>query len=87
MIKSPEAVAQQSDLKTARAPVNRQVRRRRDAQVGLGFVAPFAVLFVLVFVIPIVVSIRQSFYQRTNSGGGLFGGGEPLSVCRTTSWS
>ncbi|MDO5677796.1 MAG: sugar ABC transporter permease [Propionibacteriaceae bacterium] len=40
--------------------------------------APFVLLFVLVFVIPIVVSVIESFYKRVPSGGGLFGGGEPV---------
>lgn len=42
--------------------------------------APFAALFTLVFLVPIVVSIRQSLFRQTSSGGGLFGGGELTST-------
>lgn len=52
------------------------VARRREARAGIGFVAPFAILFVMVFLIPIVVSIYNSFFRATPSGGGLYGGGE-----------
>lgn len=38
--------------------------------------APFAVLFVLVFLVPIIVSIRSSFFAQVPSGDGLYGGGE-----------
>lgn len=51
-------------------------RRRREAVTGWMFLAPFAVLFALCFLIPIVVSVRQSFFRAMPSGGGLFGGGE-----------
>lgn len=37
--------------------------------------APFAVMFILVFLIPIIVSVRQSFYRQV-AGGGLYGGGK-----------
>lgn len=42
--------------------------------------APFALLFTFIFVIPIVVSIYQSFFQEKVVGGGPFGGGESQSV-------
>lgn len=50
-------------------------RELHDIRTGWAFMAPFAVLFALVFLIPIVVSIRQSFYAQKTTGGGLFGGG------------
>ncbi|MDC5697138.1 sugar ABC transporter permease [Intrasporangium calvum] len=53
-----------------------RARRRREARTGLAFVAPFALLFLVTFVIPIAVSIRSSFYRAKPSGGGLYGGGE-----------
>lgn len=54
-------------------------RRRREALTGMGFVAPFFLLFTAVFLIPIVVSIYSSFFRDTPSGGGLYGGGELVS--------
>lgn len=38
--------------------------------------APFAVLFIVVFVVPIIVSIKSAFFSQRPSGDGLFGGGE-----------
>ncbi|MEQ6897635.1 sugar ABC transporter permease [Microbacterium sp. KR10-403] len=49
---------------------------RREGLHGWLFMAPFAVLFVVVFLIPIIVSVREAFYSQVPSGGGLFGGGE-----------
>lgn len=49
---------------------------RRVALAGVGFVAPFAILFIFCFVVPIAVSIYQSFYRGVASGSGLYGGGE-----------
>lgn len=38
--------------------------------------APFAVLFIIVFLVPILVSVRSAFFAQVPSGDGLFGGGE-----------
>lgn len=38
--------------------------------------APFAVLFIVVFLVPIIISVRSAFFSQVPSGGGLFGGGE-----------
>lgn len=38
--------------------------------------APFAVLFLVVFVVPIIVSVRGAFFAQVPAGDGLFGGGE-----------
>lgn len=38
--------------------------------------APFAALFILVFLVPIIISVRAAFFAQKPSGGGLFGGGE-----------
>lgn len=54
---------------------NRRVRERHDALTGWAFMAPFFILFILVFAVPIAVAIRQSFYREVASGGGLYGGG------------
>lgn len=50
--------------------------RRHEARTGWMFLAPFAVLFALCFLAPIVVSVRSSFYRALPSGDGLYGGGE-----------
>ncbi len=42
----------------------------------MGFVAPFALLFILVFLVPIIVSVYNSFFREVSSGGGLYGGGD-----------
>ncbi|QGN59096.1 carbohydrate ABC transporter permease [Nostocoides sp. HKS02] len=56
------------------ARLNR-ARRRREARVGWAFVAPFAAVFALCFVLPIVLSVKASFYRPMPRGGGLYGGG------------
>jgi multiple sugar transport system permease protein len=43
---------------------------------GWLFMAPFAVLFAVVFLVPIIVSVRSAFFAQVPSGGGLYGGGE-----------
>ena len=48
----------------------------REARTGIAFVTPFILAFFLVFLIPIFVSIRQSFFRKLPSGGGVYGGGE-----------
>lgn len=49
---------------------------RRQALTGLAFVAPFALLFAAVFLIPIGVSLYSSLFRDAPGGGGLYGGGE-----------
>lgn len=48
---------------------------RRQARAGWAFVLPFVMAFAVVFLIPIVVAIRQSFFRKAASGSGAFGGG------------
>lgn len=48
---------------------------RREALTGWLFMTPFAILFAVVFLVPIVVSIRSSLFAQVSSGGGLYGGG------------
>ncbi|MDO5049279.1 MAG: sugar ABC transporter permease [Actinomycetaceae bacterium] len=38
--------------------------------------APFAIAFILVFLIPIFLSLYSSFFKEVSEGGGLYGGGE-----------
>lgn len=54
----------------------RRFGTRREGLTGWLFMTPFAVLFVLVFLVPIIVSIRSSFFAQVPTGGGLYGGGE-----------
>ncbi|MDD7384139.1 MAG: sugar ABC transporter permease [Actinomycetaceae bacterium] len=42
--------------------------------------APFALGYLLIFFIPIFISIYYSFFQNKASGGGAFGGGEKKNV-------
>lgn len=65
---------------TPRIPADPARRRRfgtrREGLTGWLFMTPFAVLFVLVFLVPIIVSIRSSFFAQVPAGDGLYGGGE-----------
>ncbi|WP_240685325.1 MULTISPECIES: carbohydrate ABC transporter permease [Bifidobacterium] len=38
--------------------------------------APFAILFVLVFILPIIWAVYSSFFRQVSTGGGAYGGGE-----------
>lgn len=49
---------------------------RHEAITGWAFAAPFALLFTLVFIVPILYSVRSSLFSQRAAGGGLFGGGE-----------
>ncbi|MCI6574268.1 MAG: sugar ABC transporter permease [Actinomycetaceae bacterium] len=42
--------------------------------------APFTLLFILIFVVPILVSIYSSFFKLKATGGGAFGGGEKTNI-------
>lgn len=37
--------------------------------------APFAILFVLVFIVPIITAVRSAFFSEVPQEGGLYGGG------------
>ncbi|WP_022889832.1 carbohydrate ABC transporter permease [Agromyces italicus] len=54
----------------------RNGRRRREGLTGWLFMLPFAVLFVFVFLIPIIVSVQSSMFAQVPAGDGLYGGGE-----------
>lgn len=49
---------------------------RREGLTGWLFMTPFALLFVVVFLVPIIVSVRSAFFAQVPAGGGLYGGGE-----------
>ena len=55
-------------------------RAAREARTGWIFMAPFTILFMFIFIVPILVSIYQSFFQQKVVGGGPFGGGESQNV-------
>lgn len=57
-------------------PRKRGTGMRREGLTGWLFMAPFALLFAVVFLVPIIVSVRSSFFAQVPSGGGLYGGGE-----------
>lgn len=42
--------------------------------------APFAVCYLVVFIIPIAVAVYSSFFQKKSAGGGLYGGGETITT-------
>lgn len=49
-------------------------RRRRRKQTGWMFVAPFGILFIFVFIIPIIYSIYTSLFQNKLIGGRVYVG-------------
>lgn len=66
-------------MSTIASPKRRRGSRdRRDAITGWAFLAPFLLMFLLVFAFPIGVAIHSSFFKNEASGGGLYGGGEQV---------
>ncbi|OZG66222.1 ABC transporter permease [Bifidobacterium hapali] len=49
---------------------------KRESRIGWAFMAPFGVLFALVFILPIFWAIYSSFFRQVSEGGGAYGGGE-----------
>lgn len=49
---------------------------KRENRTGWAFMAPFALLFAFVFILPIGWAIYSSFFRQVVSGGGACGGGE-----------
>ena len=49
---------------------------KREERTGWLFMLPFVLLFLLVFIVPIVYAIYSSFFQQVATGGGAYGGGE-----------
>lgn len=59
-----------------RVPVRRSSAwTRKQRLVGWAFLAPFFAFFIIVFLIPVVVSIRSSLFAQVPKGEGLYGGG------------
>ncbi|WP_026501848.1 carbohydrate ABC transporter permease [Bifidobacterium magnum] len=48
---------------------------KREERTGWTFMVPFCLLFLIVFVVPIIWAIYQSFFQQVATGGGAYGGG------------
>ncbi len=61
-------------------PRKRHEREKRESRTGWLFALPFFSAFIVVFLIPIVVSAYSSFFKSKPKGGGLFGGGESENV-------
>lgn len=60
-------------------PAKRNMRTdaaKRENRTGWAFMAPFVIMFVLVFVIPIIWAIYSSFFRQVSEGGGAYGGGK-----------
>ncbi|MBT1172244.1 sugar ABC transporter permease [Bifidobacterium sp. MA2] len=49
---------------------------KREHRTGWAFMAPFAILFALVFILPIFWAIYSSFFRQVAEGGGAYGGGK-----------
>ena len=48
---------------------------RRANRTGWAFMAPFGIMFALVFILPICWAIYSSFFRQVAEGGGAYGGG------------
>lgn len=66
---APKAARRSSKAKRSNAA-------KRENRTGWAFMAPFALLFAFVFILPIGWAIYSSFFQQVVSGGGAYGGGE-----------
>ncbi len=60
-----------TQIKTKQPKHKMGLREKHDAITGWLFMAPFAAMYLLVFLIPIVVAIYSSFFAEKVSGGGL----------------
>ncbi|RSX54791.1 ABC transporter permease [Bifidobacterium dolichotidis] len=65
----------QTAVKRRGSSTKRSKAFRREERTGWAFMAPFCILFLVVFVIPIIWAIYQSFFQQVATGGGAYGGG------------
>ena len=69
--------------KTAKTGVARRADKpkasdavKRENRTGWAFMAPFGIMFALVFILPIIWAIYSSFFRQVTTGGGAYGGGE-----------
>ena len=62
--------------KRAAAKPKRSKAFKRENRTGWAFMAPFAILFAFVFLLPIIWAVYSSFFRQVSQGGGLYGGGE-----------
>ena len=53
-------------------------KARHEALTGWLFALPFTIVFIIVFVAPIIESIQAGFHKQVAEGGGLFGGGRTV---------
>src|SRR5690625_276512 len=69
-----------AELDQAPLPAPRLAKRtrskRHEATTGWLFMLPFSVLFLVVFLLPLIISIKSAFFDSVSSGGDLYGGGE-----------
>ena len=49
---------------------------KRENRTGWAFMAPFGIMFALVFILPIFWAIYSSFFRQVTEGGSAYGGGE-----------
>ena len=61
---------------TATAKRTRSDAQKRESRTGWAFMAPFGIMFALVFILPICWAIYSSFFRQVSEGGGAYGGGE-----------
>lgn len=57
----------------------RNFSTQRQNMTGWAFMTPFALLFALVFILPIGWAIYSSFFRQVSEGGGAYGGGELIN--------
>ncbi len=62
--------------KAAKPRRHRTDAGKRQSRTGWAFMLPFAILFALVFIVPIIWAIYSSFFRQVSEGGGAYGGGE-----------
>lgn len=73
-VTEPQKESRKDQPRSSATPKHRRVLARRNLFYGWVFLAPFFVLFAIVFIFPILVSIYRAFFQnRVASGCGPYG--------------
>lgn len=83
MTLAPESLEEPiNKAKPSEKPKKRKMglREKHDAVTGWMFMLPFALLYLLVFLIPIITAIYSSFFAEKSSGGGLVSAKETIFV-------